>query len=153
MDMDVGEAYRLLNIENRTIDDDLILSTYQLAVEDNHASTELYTKAINTIANDRQSSLIFQALGNGNIPTRKASPDWPVGLENIGNTCYLNSLLQFFFTIPELRNLVLNFDDVKMDMGSENLASKKVGSRHISLSEVERAQKCMYTRCSFTAAS
>ncbi|KAJ9074050.1 ubiquitin-specific protease ubp2 [Entomophthora muscae] len=33
----------------------------------------------------------------------------PIGLDNIGNTCYLNSLLQYYFSVKYLRNLVLGF--------------------------------------------
>ena len=38
------------------------------------------------------------------------NPSLPVGLNNIGNTCYLNSLLQYYFTITVLRELVLLYD-------------------------------------------
>ncbi|KAJ3091826.1 ubiquitin-specific protease ubp2 [Quaeritorhiza haematococci] len=34
----------------------------------------------------------------------------PAGLNNIGNTCYLNSLLQYYFTIKPLRDRVLAFN-------------------------------------------
>lgn len=35
--------------------------------------------------------------------------DQPVGLRNIGNTCYLNSLLQVYYHLPEFRNAIMSF--------------------------------------------
>jgi len=31
----------------------------------------------------------------------------PVGLENIGQTCYLNSLLQIYFSIPQFVQILM----------------------------------------------
>lgn len=36
--------------------------------------------------------------------------DLPIGLQNMGNTCYLNSTLQAFYRIQPLRELILNYD-------------------------------------------
>jgi hypothetical protein len=41
---------------------------------------------------------------------RKREPGMGVGLKNIGNTCYVNSLLQTYFSIPELREAILKWD-------------------------------------------
>lgn len=136
--MDIGEAYRLLGISDRTVEIALIETAYKFACEDDRQQTEKYSSAYRTILAHRHDDqpVIIQP------QWERGRPDWPVGLENIGNTCYLNSLLQFLFTIPELRNLVLNFEDVKMEPTLENIADKKVGSRRITLKEVEHAQKC-----------
>lgn len=77
------------------------------------------------------------------IPSGRA--DWPVGLDNIGNTCYLNSLLQFYFTIKPLRDMILQFDLYQEDLSEEILQTKRVGGRKVTVSEVEHAKKCMYS--------
>jgi hypothetical protein len=41
---------------------------------------------------------------------RKREPGLGVGLKNIGNTCYVNSLLQTYFSIPELRGAIMEWD-------------------------------------------
>lgn len=35
----------------------------------------------------------------------------PVGLKNIGNTCYVNSLFQAYFMIPKLKKLIFSFSE------------------------------------------
>ena len=141
--MDIGEAYQLLMIGDRTIDDDeLIKSQWKYTREDRPAQEEQIDKAMNIIATSRQSATLLEALREKGIRTELASEDWPVGLENIGNTCYLNSLLQFLFTVPQLRNLVLNFDDYRVDLSNYDMASRRVGSRHITVQETAKAQKC-----------
>jgi ubiquitin carboxyl-terminal hydrolase 25 len=147
-EMDLGEAYQLLLIQDPTIDDeDLIKSQWEFTREDRPGQEEQIDKAMNIIATSRQSATLLDALRAKGIRTESASEDWPVGLENIGNTCYLNSLLQFLFTIPKLRNLVLNFDDFRVDLSNYDMASRRVGSRHITVQETEKAQKCEFRSC------
>jgi ubiquitin carboxyl-terminal hydrolase 25/28 len=37
--------------------------------------------------------------------------DLPVGLRNIGSTCYFNSLLQVYYSMPQFVTTILNFKD------------------------------------------
>lgn len=71
------------------------------------------------------------------------SVDRPAGLQNIGNTCYLNSLLQYFFTIKQLREVVLDFEQYQETRPFEEIeTSKRVGGRNITRREIERSRKC-----------
>ncbi|KAI1413465.1 cysteine proteinase [Hypoxylon sp. FL1857] len=57
----------------------------------------------------------------------------PPGLKNIGNTCYLNSLLQYFYNVKVIRDLVLNFDDVKLELDEETLGRRRTGGNGTSV--------------------
>jgi len=140
--MDVGEAYAALQIDDRTAEDELILNAYQVYSSDNPSNADFYNRALLAIAESKQSPVLLRFLNGKGISTMEGSSESPVGLENIGNTCYLNSLLQFFFTLPELRNIVLNFDKYKMDSTSTGMSNKKVGQRPVTVREVQIAQKC-----------
>lgn len=55
----------------------------------------------------------------------------PAGLKNVGNTCYLNSLLQTYFMLPFLRNQILSYEpteDAKEDDKSFMLELKRLFS-------------------------
>ncbi|XP_067326911.1 ubiquitin carboxyl-terminal hydrolase 28 isoform X2 [Anolis sagrei] len=47
--------------------------------------------------------------------------DWPVGLKNIGNTCWFSAVIQSLFQLPEFRRLVLSYTP---DSGSDNCCSR-----------------------------
>lgn len=44
----------------------------------------------------------------------------PLGLQNMGNTCYLNATLQALFRADDLQNLILNFDPAKVDTTNQS---------------------------------
>ncbi|KAJ5505581.1 Peptidase C19 ubiquitin carboxyl-terminal hydrolase 2 [Penicillium expansum] len=140
-EMDIGDAYRLLQIPDRTVDDGAIIAAYTICIDENPGDAERYNQALTIIAKQLDSSTLRNMAGISNEPDRSMQ-DWPVGLQNIGNTCYLNSLLQFYFSIRPFRELVLEFERFQMDLNDEeNLAKKQVGSRKVTKKEVERSQR------------
>ncbi|XP_068096892.1 ubiquitin carboxyl-terminal hydrolase 28 isoform X2 [Hyperolius riggenbachi] len=48
----------------------------------------------------------------GNAPNpneRRRNDDWPVGLKNIGNTCWFSAVIQSLYHLPEFRRLVQSY--------------------------------------------
>ena len=144
-EMDFGQAYARLDITDRTVEDELVLAAYNSAVQDAPSQMPELRRAIRAIGKDRKSHYLLGHIDNVLGGDRTLS-EWPVGLENIGNTCYLNSLLQFYFTIRPLRELVLHIEEHRMDTEASTFGRKQVGSRRVSRKEVERAQKCKHLR-------
>ena len=144
VEMDADTAYARLDISERNVNDDLVLFVYNGRVADDPSQIGNYRKALAAIAKSRKSRRLHDFLGSGMVSSEHSLSEWPVGLENIGNTCYLNSLLQFYFTIKPLRDLVLRIDQYKTPTDVDSLASKRVGSRNVSRREVIRAQNCQY---------
>lgn len=141
VEMDVGQAYARLDISDRTVDDAAVLATYEVNVTEQPSQAEDLNRALTAIAKSRDSKTLRERLGLDASGAQHKLSEWPVGIENIGNTCYLNSLLQFYFTIKPLRDIVLDIDRYKMPVDEGSLKEKRVGSRNVSKKEVDRAQK------------
>ncbi|KAJ5567536.1 hypothetical protein N7535_006842 [Penicillium sp. DV-2018c] len=140
-EMDIGDAYRLLQLPDRTADDGAIMAAYTICVDENPGDAERYNQALAIIAKELDSPSLREMTGLSSGPDRNIN-DWPVGLQNIGNTCYLNSLLQFYFSIRPFREMVLDLESFYVDLDDEqSLANKQVGSRKVTRSEVERSQR------------
>jgi ubiquitin carboxyl-terminal hydrolase 25/28 len=73
----------------------------------------------------------------------------PVGLDNIGNTCYLNSLLQYLFTVRAIRDIVLNFESVKLELDDESISERRLGGNKMQMDRGEAvvAQACKFRAC------
>jgi ubiquitin carboxyl-terminal hydrolase 25 len=140
--MDVGDAYRLLQIPDRTVDDAAIIAAYTICIDEAPAQAETYARALGIIAQEKGSSMLSSCVSGSATHSGRDLSEWPVGLQNIGNTCYLNSLLQFYFTVRPYREMVLDFENHKTDLDDGTLHQKKVGSRKVSRQEVERSQRC-----------
>lgn len=61
----------------------------------------------------------------------------PVGLVNIRNTCYLNSILQYFNTVLPVRSVVLNWEEYKLEPTEENLKTRRLGGSGSALDKAE----------------
>ncbi|KAJ1937981.1 ubiquitin-specific protease ubp2, partial [Kickxella alabastrina] len=62
----------------------------------------------------------------------------PVGLSNIGNTCYLNCMLQCLYSLAPIRSAVLRFGD-KTTWNEQLLVGRRDGGRVLKLEEIRRA--------------
>ncbi|EEH48859.2 ubiquitin-specific protease UBP2 [Paracoccidioides brasiliensis Pb18] len=140
-EMDVGEAFRLLQIPDRTVDDAAILAAFSVCCSEAPGQIDAYRKALDVIAKEKGSAMISSTLAQDAAQANRDLKEWPVGLQNIGNTCYLNSLLQFYFTVTPFRKMVVHFDDYRMPLDEASLAKKKIGSRKVSIAEIKRSQK------------
>ena len=56
------------------------------------------------------------------VDQRVREKDQPTGLRNIGNTCYFNSLLQVYYTLPNFVSKILNFqtEEIKIHEEAKN---------------------------------
>jgi ubiquitin carboxyl-terminal hydrolase 25/28 len=147
--LDIGEAYNRLQIHDRNAPDETVLAYYQsLSGGAPAGSKDSYTEALRVIALDRSSNFLLRKLDdpNAEVEVSGSTLDSPLGLDNIGNTCYLNSLLQFYYTVIPVREVVMNIDRHRMDLNDpktdEDLRKKRVGGRKVVRSEVVKAQKC-----------
>ncbi|GAA5923833.1 ubiquitin-specific protease UBP2 [Sporobolomyces koalae] len=146
--MSVDKAYKSLEVET-AMDDDTIAMVYQVRTsdaKDDQEKTKMRA-ALEAIAEERNSDQLRALLreeGSANV----SSDTWqvvpavksnlPVGLTNIANTCYLNSLLQYFFTVRELREAVLAFSS---STSPDPNVQSRVGGRLVTAAEVDRSQR------------
>lgn len=70
----------------------------------------------------------------------------PPGLHNIGNTCYLNSLLQYLYNVKPIRDLVLHHDQDRPELTPENVEARRIGGtgESFTLDEAIVARQCKF---------
>lgn len=102
--------------------------------------------ALTKVGLERNSKLILHFINTGVIDANcLPANDWPIGLNNIGNTCYLNSLLQYYFSIAPLREWVLNYHSTLKDFkNSKESAYRRIGGREVSDAEAQRSIQFVY---------
>jgi ubiquitin carboxyl-terminal hydrolase 25/28 len=130
---EISAAYRFFNINDRTADIDLeVLAMYTSEYADDPVRN---SEAL------RHYNVIVDLKNKQDLPVGPAAYDRPVGLENMGNTCYLNCLLQFLYTIRPVRELILDFDQFKLDTTDPNFEPKMVDSVTVPKTETQQSQQ------------
>ncbi|RCK58839.1 Ubiquitin carboxyl-terminal hydrolase 2 [Candida viswanathii] len=141
-DLTISKAYDLLGLNNKANESEIIAAFQNKSIEE--SDVRLLRCAFIMIAEVKKSEILFSFAKTGKIDTSLLpAENWPAGLDNIGNTCYLNSLLQYYFCIKPLRDLILTFNekDYKVADYSED---RKVGGRKVEESEVQRSSQFIY---------
>lgn len=69
--------------------------------------------------------------------SQMGDPSLPIGLVNIRNTCYLNSILQYFNTVVPVREVILNWEEYKLEPTEENIKSRRLGGSGSALDKAE----------------
>ncbi|KAI0165202.1 cysteine proteinase [Hypoxylon sp. FL1284] len=151
--MSYSSAARLLNVEP-SYTPEIIRGFVEHLVEENNVDRSKIIEAIDVIselkrqqdkpeeaAELQQIAEFIKATGGMPIPDPQPpsmpeptfSLNTPPGLRNIGNTCYLNSLLQYFYNVKVIHDLVVNFDQVKLDLTEEAVAQRRTGGNGTSV--------------------
>lgn len=75
------------------------------------------------------------------------SANIPPGLRNIGNTCYLNSLLQYFYNVRPIRELVTDHTRPRLELDADTLKTRRTGGNGttVDLDEAIVARQCQYS--------
>ncbi|KAJ7040245.1 hypothetical protein C8F04DRAFT_1082915 [Mycena alexandri] len=146
--MSPERAYDTLEVP-KDVDEDMLITVFSMRLEE--ASTlqlERMREAMQVIAEVRESERLRQFLELGLDPGVIIPPtrsDLPRGLNQLGNTCYLNSLLQYFYTIKELRSAVTLMVDLKSieedKLSDDDLKRHRVGGRLVTRREILRSKK------------
>ena len=145
-EMGIQEAYNLLGVTDPpTATDELILDAFNTTVSVNPERRTELRSALQKVAKIRDSAVLEVGLVDdaSNNSGEAATPlNEPRGLRNIGNTCYLNSLLQYFFSILPIREAVEHIDQNKEESLAGTSLVKRVGNENVNSQQVERALQC-----------
>ncbi|KAL7619578.1 ubiquitin-specific protease ubp2 [Parahypoxylon ruwenzoriense] len=107
-----------------------VLSDFKRQHNGAKEATELHELAEIVAATERAPPLVPQHQLSSQPTTPLSTPP---GLKNIGNTCYLNSLLQYFYNVKVIRDVVLNFDQIKLDLNEETVEKRHTGGNGTSV--------------------
>lgn len=141
-------AYSMLDSTSSDSDFTLIINFQNKLMNPNSEGEDIDIRSLRygmkLIAESRKSEMLLSFLKTGRLDSSLLPADsWPAGLDNIGNTCYLNSLLQYYFCIKPLRDLILTFDERNINTISLH-KNRKIGGRKVEDSEIKRSNQFIY---------
>ncbi|KAL6937547.1 hypothetical protein ACO0RG_004058 [Hanseniaspora osmophila] len=144
----IEQAYKDLGINENCTDDTLIevfkanWNAVNIELLDvNYDQLLKLRRAFCKVSTYRNSKILEIFVSTGKVDeSYLPSGNWPVGLCNVGNTCYLNSLLQFYFTIVPLRTYIMQYSAKMETLINEN-GKRRIGGREVSAFEVQRSTK------------
>ena len=154
LEMNLSRAYQTLGLDATLVDglDDEMIQACFVGASDGVDPFQVQSceRALAVIARHRNSDLLRSWLRDADDAQLPAMAT-PVGLVNIGNTCYLNSIFQCYYSLTRLRTMILTFHKFKMDINPTTMSTKRVGSRLIEQQEVEESQECKCFCCMLDA--
>ncbi|KAH9884671.1 cysteine proteinase [Cubamyces lactineus] len=148
--MSPDTAYTTLEVP-KDVDETMLLTVYSMRVEDQPSQAERMREALSVIAEVTNSDRLRHFLATGQDPgdttVTSTAPDMPRGLNQLGNTCYLNSLLQYFYTIKDLRSAIISIAQAdtkaleETKFTDDDLKRHRVGGRLVTRREIMRSKK------------
>ncbi|KAJ8084920.1 ubiquitin-specific protease ubp2 [Marasmius tenuissimus] len=147
--MTPDRAYDVLEVP-KDVDESMLITVFTMRLEEQPTQVDRMQEALNVIAEVRNSERLREFIRTSRDPGEVAAvipAEWPRGLNQLGNTCYLNSLLQYFYTIKDLREAVIpltNPDTKSVEEGKltdDALTKHRVGGRLVTRKEVQRSKK------------
>ncbi|GAA6009632.1 ubiquitin-specific protease UBP2 [Rhodotorula paludigena] len=144
--MDLDAAHRQLDI-SADFETSMIIPVFEIRMSDAATDTAKakMREALEVVAEARNDPELLSFVKSGKRDPESgwqagitADPNVPVGLTNIANTCYLNSLLQYFFTVREVRETILAFHNTPTPHDGPAI---RVGGRVVTTAEVKRSKR------------
>ncbi|KAF9873449.1 ubiquitin carboxyl-terminal hydrolase [Colletotrichum karsti] len=158
--MDLAAAYRSLDCDPEWPDEHVRMLC-EVKINKNpedKIAAEQTVKALEVIAEDRESSdlreAVFALRGGLQLPAEGAHEgshtnssgqpatarlDIPAGLKNIGNTCYLNSILQYLRTVTPLTNLLTQYPLHQLGQDAQDIEDRLLGGNKTKVTKEEAA--------------